>query len=740
MYPVAKKIFITCFHFFIALFAVAQLPSHEADSAYVFGLINKAEVFFTDASYDSALYYCDKAEVYSHKVNFRKGIAYALIEKTDVYIDMDKLDKATLYPSRTEAIGQQLRDSLITAIAWMQAGQISMYNNQPDEAITFLSKSLQYYLDRHPSRYSALAFNDLGYTWGLKGELSKKATCLIQSISIYETHFPEQYGELGIALNNLSTVYYELGQIDKAIEYAKRSLVYREKTGDIARLAIGCCNISQFYAGRNNEEAEKYLQLCVKYAGQTGQEQRIIHSYITASKLYAANKKPKEALDYELKSIALLEKSKKDIAMLANRYVAAAILSRQLNKDTAEVMSYFKKSEQLLSLHNNKAQFRDYYQQLSVFYKDNGNYGAAYDTYKKYIAYRDSLVNQNTASAIAEINTRYETEKKDNEITRLNAGQRIKQLEIEKQKALIAGNRLEALQKENEIVLLSKSKELQDVKIKQQDEELEKQMLLTKNNEQALKLSQQEKELREKELLSQKLFRNIMIAGIALLALLAAVLFNRYQLKRKLQQQTALQTMRNNIARDLHDDIGASLSNINILNELAKRHAETPVKSHEYLDRAGEDIQRISESLSDIVWNISPKYDDMRNLFIRMKRYAADMFDGRGIHYEIILPEEAEKVSLPMERRRDLYLIFKEAVNNLVKYSKATSARLVVEADGGKVLMSVVDNGVGFNSLETQYGNGIANMKKRAEAWNDTLLVKSHPGKGTEVKLEMSIT
>ncbi|HEY6506166.1 MAG TPA: ATP-binding protein, partial [Chitinophagaceae bacterium] len=491
---------------------------------------------------------------------------------------------------------------------------------------------------------------------------------------------------------------------------------------------------------RNNDEAERYLQLCVKYAVQTNQEQRIIHSYTTASKLYAANKKPKEALEYELKAIALLEKSQKDLSMLANRYVAAAILSRQLNKDTAVIMSYFRKSEQLLHRQSNKTQFRDYYFQLSGFYQDNGNYQAAYDNYKKYIAYRDSLVNQNTASAIAEINTRYETEKKDNEITRLNTSQRIKQLEIEKQKALIAGNMLEAQKKENEIELLSKSKELQEVKIRQQDEELEKQLLLAKNNEQALKLSQQEKEIRDEQIQNQKQFRNILVISIVLLITLAVVMFNRYQLKRKLQQQAALQQMRNNIAGDLHDDIGASLSNINILNELAKRNTGNPVKSAEYLGKAGEDIQRISESLSDIVWNINPKYDDLHNLFIRMKRYASDMLDGKNISYEMSFPEEADKIILSMERRRDLYLIFKEAVNNLVKYSKATAAKVIVNAETGKVYMMVSDNGIGFNSDLSQYGNGISNMKKRAEAWNDSLYIESRPGKGTEVRLEMSTT
>lgn len=98
MYPVFKKIPVTCFLLFISVFSAAQLHIHQADSVYVFGLIGKAEMFFTDANYDSALYYSDKAETYSSKVNFKKGIAYALIEKTDVYIDMDKLDKAAVFP------------------------------------------------------------------------------------------------------------------------------------------------------------------------------------------------------------------------------------------------------------------------------------------------------------------------------------------------------------------------------------------------------------------------------------------------------------------------------------------------------------------------------------------------------------------------------------------------------------------------------------------------------------------
>lgn len=725
---------------------MAQTSYTAADSLTVFSLIDKAEVFFTDGNYDSALYYCDRAENLSKQRNFKKGQAYALIEATDVYIDKDDLKKAEENALAVNKIGLLIKDSMITAITWMQMAQVKMYNNQFDDAIPLFEKSLQYYLAKYPTRYSALAYNDLGYTWGRKGELSKQASYLIQSISIYEKHFPNQYGEIAVALNNLSTVYYSLNQRDRAIEYAKKSLVYREKTGDVARLSIGCCNISQYYTGIDNAEAEKYLQLCVKYALQSNQEARITHSYVTAAQLYSTTNKPVEALEFELKAIALLEKDKRNPAMLARRYMATGTICRQLKKDSAFIISYYNKSYELLKALPDKINHRDYYFQLYNFYDERKNYAAAYENYRKYVLYKDSVISERTQSSIAEIATRYETEKKDNEIKKLYTEQRIRQLEIEKQKAVIAGNLLVAKQKENEIKLLSQQRELQEVSYQKTQEELEKQLLLAKNNEQALQLSRQElrlsnvaNQLREKELKSQKQLRNIVIAGTLLLALFAVILFNRYKLKKKFEQQKQLLSIRNDISSNLHDDIGASLSNINILNELTKRNVTDPEKAKGYLAKAGDDIQRISESLSDIVWNINPQYDDLDQLFIRMKRYAADMLDGKEIAAQLNFPSDMEKMSMPMDQRRDFYLIFKEAVNNLVKYSKATEAVVDVHIDEHNIQLKVADNGKGFDLNNTRMGNGLQNMKQRADKWKANLEIQSKPNEGTSILLSMNI-
>ena len=361
---------------------------------------------------DSALHYSQQAEELAKEKNFKKGLLYALNESTDILIEKDELAKSELKAQACNKLALQLKDSLTTAISWLQMAQEKMYNNDFDGAIPLFIQSLQYYLANHPTKYSALAFNDLGYTLGRKGELGKQANCLVQSNSIYETYFPQMYEELGVAYNNLSTVYNSLKDKQKAIEYAKKSMYYREKSGDISRLAISCCNLSQYYIGVDSEEADKYMTLCLKYAMQSGQESRIIHSYITASTVYDMNGKFEEALNYELKAIASLEKKQPDVSMLSRRYIAAAILSKKLKKDSSVVLGYLKKSQELLSCMNDKNNLRGLHLQLSNYYRDNKNYAAAYEHYKKYIAYRDSIVTEKTEASIAEITTQYETEKK----------------------------------------------------------------------------------------------------------------------------------------------------------------------------------------------------------------------------------------------------------------------------------------------------------------------------------------
>lgn len=220
-------------------------------------------------------------------------------------------------------------------------------------------------------------------------------------------------------------------------------------------------------------------------------------------------------------------------------------------------------------------------------------------------------------------------------------------------------------------------------------------------------------------------------------ALLAAVLYAAYRYR--LRQILALQRVRNTISQNLHDDIGASLSNIQILNELAKRQMLPGSPPYELLAKAGDDVQQVSEALSDIVWNVSPRYDDLKNLFIRMRRYAADTLDAHGIQHQLQLPDYDVPQQLPMEQRRDFYLLFKEAINNIVKHAGATRATVVVKVQKQAIEMEIADNGKGFESDKMHPGNGLTNMTQRLQKWGGQLQVSSQPGGGTRLLAHLPV-
>lgn len=730
-----KQLFTLPLFFLVLAFPLNAQPFN--DSLNVRELTGQAESLFQAGKLDSAYAFITRALSYAKKIGNKTELAWGMVSVSNMLIQQRKLNTAQFFVEMYTRIATQTNDTLLSAIGLFQSGQISLHNDDPDKAIIALDKSIKNGLGKKPSLYLANAYNDLGFAWGMKGELERKSLFLLKALGMFQ-YLNDDDG-MAQAMGNLSTVYYELGNRDKAIEYGKQSLKYREKSGDIDRLSIACCNLSQYYLGIDNDEAERYRVLCDKYARQTGLESRLIHSYITSSLVANARKNNKDAFDYELKVIALLEKSGSDNRMLARRYISAAFYTDLLKLDSSATIDYFNKSIALSQKSGDRMTLKDAFLYLSDYHSRRKNFQDAYFSYKKYILFRDSLLNAEKEERIAELENQYETTRKDNEIARLNNEQRIKQLEIEKQRAIIAGNTAAALQKQNEIDLLSKTKELQEVTLGKQAEELEKQVLLVKNNQQQLQITAQENKLNARQLRNQKNMRNLLLASIVLFALLGITWFNRYQLKRKLEQQKSVLAMRNNISRDLHDDIGASLSNINILNELARRSIAQPEKSKEYLIKASEDIQRISESLSDIVWNINPKYDDLQNLFIRMKRYAADMLDGKNISGRFEFPGDEITLHMSMTQRRDLYLIFKEAVNNLVKYSGADRADISITTQNRQIEMIIKDNGKGFDSKTITTGNGLQNMVQRARNAGAEIKVNAAPGAGTVVHLVMPL-
>ena len=410
---------------FITIFYCSETVSGQnqvkKDSVDIFNLINKADLFFYEASYDSAFYYCKKAETLSKQKEYDKGIAYALSKKTEIHIDIDELDTALELANKTKALGSKIKDSLIISLSILHKAQINLYSNKIPEAIKLFEECTNSYFANHSSTHAALAYNDLGYTYGLNGQLTEKTQCLFKALTIYENLPQLNHGEIAIVYNNLSMVYYELNQKEKAIHYAKKSIEHRQLDGDIDKLALGYCNLSQMYRGINIDESLKYQKLCVEYSEKSENQDRILHAYITSSLIASDAGNREKAIEFEEKVVGILEKTQSDNNMLAKRYLALGMHHSALNKNSQTAYSFFDKALTISKKNKDKRTISETYNQLYSFYLAQNNYKEALNSQKNYYIYRDSIVNEHTNSTIADLETKYETEKKEKEISLLTA-------------------------------------------------------------------------------------------------------------------------------------------------------------------------------------------------------------------------------------------------------------------------------------------------------------------------------
>jgi len=272
-------------------------------------------------------------------------------------------------------------------------------------------------------------------------------------------------------------------------------------------------------------------------------------------------------------------------------------------------------------------------------------------------------------------------------------------------------------------------------------------LLQIKELEEQFQSEKKEKEIallkKDQELQALALSRertNVALIAFALISVLiiSILLVNRYRVKNRTNRLIELERMRNSIARDLHDDIGSTLSSINIMSQLALN--ENGNTSQQHLKKIAIHSAQMMENMSDIVWSINPKNDLAEQMVFKMKEFAAEILEPAGINYSFHVEGALETLKLDSEKRKNLFLIFKEAINNAAKYSGGTTVTINLFLQFSHLHLEIVDNGKGFNKEEAKHGNGLSNMKDRATAISGALQYNTEPGKGTRIILAVPIT
>ncbi|HKS27410.1 MAG TPA: two-component regulator propeller domain-containing protein [Pyrinomonadaceae bacterium] len=228
---------------------------------------------------------------------------------------------------------------------------------------------------------------------------------------------------------------------------------------------------------------------------------------------------------------------------------------------------------------------------------------------------------------------------------------------------------------------------------------------------------------------------------------LAASLLIYFIYRVRVRRLIELERVRTRIATDLHDDIGASLSRMAILSEVVKRQTGTNgEKSADMLTEIADSARGLVDSMSDIVWSIDPRRDDLRNVVQRVRQFASDVLEPRGIEWTFTVPEELNRLRLDPEQRRHLYLIFKEAINNISRHAEARRVSLSISFDSRRLVCEIKDDGRGFAPKASQElpsngrgGHGLPNMQARAREIGGSMQVDSKPGGGTVLRLTVPL-
>jgi len=222
------------------------------------------------------------------------------------------------------------------------------------------------------------------------------------------------------------------------------------------------------------------------------------------------------------------------------------------------------------------------------------------------------------------------------------------------------------------------------------------------------------------------------------LVFIASVIYvvYRYRVARLLE----LEKIRTRIAGDLHDHIGSNLTKIAILSEVAHQQLGLTDKPAFSTLSSIADISRESvAAMRDIVWAINPKRDRLLDLTRRMRGFASEILTSRNIEFTFVAPERDRLLRMSPEVRRDVFLIFKEAINNVVRHSDCSKASIEMGVEGRWLVLIVKDDGKGFEVEEESDGNGLPSMRRRAEGFGGRLWISSETGRGTTVHLNIPL-
>lgn len=653
-HTIGVKLFLSLI--FLVLFSPCFAQTIEQE---IEGLIEKSEKLSLNGDFINAESTLQMAVQYAEAKGAREQQLIAITKLLYIKIEQQhNADVDSLYGIGL-TIAQKVDKPLLTAKLRNVRARQFMYNGEFDDANALFNKVWEVYKTLGNTSDVGQYYNDMGYMADRQAIYDEAVKWYLKAVDVFE-HVADSNG-LANTLGNLSVSYHNLLDPEKAKFYAHKSLNIRSQTGDVEGMTVIFNNLSRMFQIEGQIDSAKfYQQENIKLASKSGKRKNVADAYVNMSMIFHAEKKYDLAIEQIKRAIAIAEEI--NHSNLANFYRMCALYHGKLG-DEVNMEKYYALSYDLIVKNRDKTQFRDYYATRMNYFKSKGDFENAFSNYEKYVAYKDSVVNEVVQANADRLEIEYETQKKATQL-----------------------------------------------------------------------------ETAEKDKIKQQLRYNVIISFLLLSLVIGALLFIRYRYKKSIERNTMIWQERNRIAAELHDELGSNLSAINMITHEYSIRKKDEVARGVIIGKVNKNTQQMMESLSDIVWSMNPDNDTVGSLIAKMREFTAHVLEATEINYlfDVNIQENTRLIS--GEKRRDLYLIFKEALNNVAKHSKANFLKIEIKQTKEKFVLSMEDDGVGFSDGTNRLGNGLKNMKARASRHKGVFRLESNEPKGLKLYTEIYLT
>jgi signal transduction histidine kinase len=715
------------------------------------------------------------------------------------YLNYLKVDSALFYTQKIKAISDSSGYEAGLAKYYLAKGSALYYRNKGNEVTQNLQQAIALFTKYNNPLFLGISYHQLARQLANNNDyagaqqLYRKAVALITAAG--------DVSKLQWTVHNYGRNFFFTLELDSAVYYLSRAVQLAEQLHSNPKIFNSASMLGQVYLISDKpKDAEQTLSyaLAVKPASVDKIQLRgVLANYtealIALGKYESAAMAMKEfdKLNSTLGDVSgkMIEKKLKGSLLYQQGNYAAALNYLQaaytlkidndlFSHDLMSIASYLGKTElktghtdsaivhfrlvkNLAAKENYIAGTLEGNMLLAEAFQQNNQMDSAYHYFKTYSHLRDSILTFTKEKTVMEISARYAAEKKEQQIKSLQDEQEIFAYQIALKNKTIEQQQLLAVKNSQQLSLLTQQSEISRLQASEKNLALQnrEKEFIKKQNE--LELLQKEKQLQQVLAAKQAQQKNLLFVITGAILLFVGYGMYRYLQNKQLSSRLAqsltdlkqaqaqliktekekeAENIRLRISRDIHDEVGATLSGVALFSEIAKQK----MKEHKDKD-AGEYLQYISdnskemvEKMSDIIWTINPKNDSFERIIFKLQSYAMNLCEGKGIQLHFDIDEVLRTYSPAMQTRKNIYLLMKEAINNAVKYSGAKNIFLSLKKEKEMLRAAVKDDGKGFVRDEIDAGNGISNMEARAKELDALFKIDSQPGKGTIVQLHFN--